>query len=175
MPFTSENIANGPLIRARSNFVVAITFPRLLGAFKPQGAFGWYAAWNIVGFFAILLFVPETKALSLEELDQGEYRFSDDRCLACFYSRTPTQSPSLFGANAYPCGVSDQGATAQHQEVHLPHEGRSITTALRVRRWDRGEGFCARGHGPQGTHDRGYLVLTRRTVFLCHDNTLQVL
>ncbi|KAI9456302.1 MFS sugar transporter [Russula earlei] len=52
------------------NFVVAMTFPRLLGAFKPQGAFGWYAAWNIVGFFAILLFVPETKALSLEELDQ---------------------------------------------------------------------------------------------------------
>ncbi|OSX66254.1 hypothetical protein POSPLADRAFT_1064660 [Postia placenta MAD-698-R-SB12] len=52
------------------NFVVAITFPRLLGAFKPQGAFGWYAAWNVFGFVAILLFVPETKALSLEELDQ---------------------------------------------------------------------------------------------------------
>ncbi|KAN0116412.1 major facilitator superfamily [Russula decolorans] len=52
------------------NFVVAITFPRLLGAFKPQGAFGWYAGWNIFGFCAILLFVPETKALSLEELDQ---------------------------------------------------------------------------------------------------------
>ncbi|KAH9018016.1 MFS sugar transporter [Lactarius pseudohatsudake] len=52
------------------NFVVAITFLRLLGAFKLQGAFGWYAAWNVVGFFAILLFVPETKALSLEELDQ---------------------------------------------------------------------------------------------------------
>ncbi|KAK0438695.1 uncharacterized protein EV420DRAFT_1623247 [Desarmillaria tabescens] len=44
--------------------------PRLLGAFKPQGAFGWYAAWNVFGFFAILLFLPETKALSLEELDQ---------------------------------------------------------------------------------------------------------
>ncbi|KAK7685296.1 hypothetical protein QCA50_011659 [Cerrena zonata] len=52
------------------NAVVAITFPRLVGAFKPQGAFGWYAAWNIVGFTLILLFVPETKALSLEELDQ---------------------------------------------------------------------------------------------------------
>ncbi|KAK7472875.1 hypothetical protein VKT23_000983 [Stygiomarasmius scandens] len=52
------------------NFVIAITFPRLLGAFRPQGAFGWYAAWNVFGFFAILLFVPETKALSLEELDQ---------------------------------------------------------------------------------------------------------
>ncbi|KAI0326831.1 hypothetical protein GY45DRAFT_1356013 [Cubamyces sp. BRFM 1775] len=52
------------------NFIVAITFPRLLGAFQPQGAFGWYAGWNIMGFFLILLFLPETKALSLEELDQ---------------------------------------------------------------------------------------------------------
>lgn len=56
--------------------MVAITFPRLLGAFKPQGAFGWYAAWNVVGFILILLFVPETKALSLEELDQGEFRIT---------------------------------------------------------------------------------------------------
>lgn len=54
------------------NFVVAITFPALIGAFTPQGAFGWYAAWNCIGWLAVLLFVPETKALSLEELDQGE-------------------------------------------------------------------------------------------------------
>ncbi|KAI0666654.1 hypothetical protein C8Q78DRAFT_1197679 [Trametes maxima] len=52
------------------NFVVAFTFPRLLGAFRPQGAFGWYAGWNVVGFVLVLLFLPETKALSLEELDQ---------------------------------------------------------------------------------------------------------
>jgi len=52
------------------NFVVAFTFPRLLTAFKPQGAFGWYAAWNMLGWLLILLFVPETKRLSLEELDQ---------------------------------------------------------------------------------------------------------
>jgi len=52
------------------NFVISITFPRLLGAFTPQGAFGWYAGWNVIGFVLILLFVPETKALSLEELDQ---------------------------------------------------------------------------------------------------------
>jgi len=52
------------------NFVISITFPRLLGAFKPQGAFAYYAAWNMFGFVAVLLFVPETKALSLEELDQ---------------------------------------------------------------------------------------------------------
>lgn len=57
------------------NFIVALTFPRLLYAFKPQGAFGWYAGWNMIGWFLILLFVPETKALSLEELDQGEFGF----------------------------------------------------------------------------------------------------
>jgi hypothetical protein len=27
------------------NFVLSITFPSLLAAFKPQGAFGFYAAW----------------------------------------------------------------------------------------------------------------------------------
>ncbi|GAA5951544.1 hypothetical protein JCM3765_005965 [Sporobolomyces pararoseus] len=52
------------------NFIVALTFPRLLGAFKPQGAFGWYAGWNIIGTIAVWLFMPETKALTLEELDQ---------------------------------------------------------------------------------------------------------
>jgi hypothetical protein len=52
------------------NFIVALTFPRLLSAFTPTGAFGWYAGWNFIGWFIILLFVPETKALSLEELDQ---------------------------------------------------------------------------------------------------------
>ena len=53
-----------------SNFVVALTVPALLGAWTPQGTFGWFAAWNVFGFVMSLLFVPETKALSLEELDQ---------------------------------------------------------------------------------------------------------
>ncbi|GAA6013681.1 hypothetical protein JCM11491_005057 [Sporobolomyces phaffii] len=52
------------------NFIVALTFPRLLGAFTPQGAFGWYAGWNVIGTILVWLFMPETKALSLEELDQ---------------------------------------------------------------------------------------------------------
>ncbi len=51
------------------NFVLSVTWPSLLKAFKPQGAFSWYAAWNIVGFFAVLFFVPETKEKTLEELD----------------------------------------------------------------------------------------------------------
>ncbi|CAK7267443.1 hypothetical protein SEPCBS119000_002555 [Sporothrix epigloea] len=51
------------------NFVLSVTWPSLLLAFKPQGAFGWYAAWNIIGFIAVLLLMPETKAKTLEELD----------------------------------------------------------------------------------------------------------
>lgn len=52
------------------NFILSFTWPHLLTAFKPQGAFGWYAAWRIIGWVLVLLFVPETKALTLEELDQ---------------------------------------------------------------------------------------------------------
>jgi len=52
------------------NFVLSITWPSLLTAFKPQGAFGWYAGWNIVGFVLVLLFMRETKGKTLEELDQ---------------------------------------------------------------------------------------------------------
>ncbi|KAF7362784.1 MFS domain-containing protein [Mycena venus] len=77
------------------NFVLSITFPSLLAAFKPQGAFGFYAAWCWYVYFIIipsspysptlkliytrlysilwvliLLFVRETKGRTLEELDQ---------------------------------------------------------------------------------------------------------
>jgi Sugar (and other) transporter len=52
------------------NFVLSITWPSMLKAFKPQGAFGWYAAWNLIGFVLVLLFMPETKGKTLEELDQ---------------------------------------------------------------------------------------------------------
>ncbi|KAG5359985.1 Arabinose-proton symporter [Yarrowia sp. C11] len=52
------------------NFILAVTWPSLLAAFTPQGAFGWYAAWNVVGFFLVLCFLPETKNLTLEELDK---------------------------------------------------------------------------------------------------------
>ncbi|RPD60523.1 hypothetical protein L226DRAFT_570024 [Lentinus tigrinus ALCF2SS1-7] len=52
------------------NFVITLTVPALLGSWTPQGVFAWFATWNIFGFVATLLFVPETKALSLEELDR---------------------------------------------------------------------------------------------------------
>ncbi|KAK8233456.1 sugar porter family MFS transporter [Phyllosticta capitalensis] len=57
---------------ATNNFwasVLSLTFPRMLRAFKPQGAFGFYAGLNILALLMIFHFVPETKQRTLEELD----------------------------------------------------------------------------------------------------------
>lgn len=51
------------------NSVLAITWFRMEEVFKPQGAFGWYAAWCMILFLLIFFLLPETKALTLEELD----------------------------------------------------------------------------------------------------------
>ncbi|GAA5967327.1 hypothetical protein JCM3765_005602 [Sporobolomyces pararoseus] len=52
------------------NFLNALVFPLQLVAFRPYGAFYWFAAWNAILFFLVLLFVPETKQRTLEELDE---------------------------------------------------------------------------------------------------------
>lgn len=57
---------------ATNNFwgtVVSLTFPRQLRAFSTAGAFGFYAAMNLIAFVMIFLWLPETKQRSLEELD----------------------------------------------------------------------------------------------------------
>lgn len=46
------------------NFIIAFTFPALRTAFTSQGAFGWYAAWCIVLWILVILFMPETKGTS---------------------------------------------------------------------------------------------------------------
>eukprot|EP00026_Physarum_polycephalum_P005773 Phypoly_transcript_05811.p1 GENE.Phypoly_transcript_05811~~Phypoly_transcript_05811.p1 ORF type:complete len:545 (+),score=68.22 Phypoly_transcript_05811:139-1773(+) len=51
------------------SFILGFTFPNLLKAFTPQGAFGFYAAWCALGWLLIFLLVPETKGLTLEQLD----------------------------------------------------------------------------------------------------------
>ncbi|KAG1848848.1 hypothetical protein C8R48DRAFT_778779 [Suillus tomentosus] len=52
------------------NFVLSITWPWLILAFGPQGAFGWYATWCCILWVLVLLLVRETKDKTLEELDQ---------------------------------------------------------------------------------------------------------
>ncbi|KAI2751962.1 hypothetical protein DTO012A8_9799 [Penicillium roqueforti] len=52
------------------NFILAVTWPSLRAAFTIQGAFAWHASWCLVGWWMVLLFMPETKGKTLEELDQ---------------------------------------------------------------------------------------------------------
>ncbi|KAJ5749675.1 Major facilitator superfamily domain general substrate transporter [Penicillium manginii] len=49
--------------------VLSITFPRMLWAMTPTGAFCFYAGLNVTALVMIFLFVPETKQRTLEELD----------------------------------------------------------------------------------------------------------
>ncbi|BFZ58126.1 hypothetical protein PYCC9005_005185 [Savitreella phatthalungensis] len=49
--------------------VLSLTFPRMLVAFGVTGSFIFYAGTNLLALFLIFLFVPETKQLSMEELD----------------------------------------------------------------------------------------------------------
>ncbi|CAG8526431.1 unnamed protein product [Penicillium salamii] len=52
------------------NFILGVTWPALKAAFTAQGAFSWYAGWCVIGWWLVLLFMPETKGKTLEELDQ---------------------------------------------------------------------------------------------------------
>lgn len=55
------------------NFIVSFTWPSMKDSKEglgPSGAFAWYGVWCLIGWWLILLFVPETKDLTLEELDQ---------------------------------------------------------------------------------------------------------
>ncbi|KAK9778806.1 putative Major facilitator superfamily (MFS) profile domain-containing protein [Seiridium cardinale] len=51
------------------NAVLSLTWPSLVQSWTNQGAFSWYASWNLVGWVLVLFFVPETKEKTLEELD----------------------------------------------------------------------------------------------------------
>ncbi|KAL2881233.1 hypothetical protein SGCOL_003524 [Colletotrichum sp. CLE4] len=51
------------------NFIISFTWPQMIASFGVTGAFVWYACWNLVGFVVAYFFLPETKNLTLEELD----------------------------------------------------------------------------------------------------------
>lgn len=50
--------------------VLSFTFPKILAALKPQGAFLLYAALNVLAFVLVFLVVPETRQKTLDELDE---------------------------------------------------------------------------------------------------------
>lgn len=51
------------------NFIISFTWPALEEAYGITGAFCWYAGWNVFGWIFCYFFLPETKNLTLEELD----------------------------------------------------------------------------------------------------------
>jgi sugar porter (SP) family MFS transporter len=50
--------------------VLSLTFPSILLALRPKGAFSLYAILNVLAFVLVFLFVPETKMKTLDELDE---------------------------------------------------------------------------------------------------------
>ena len=54
----------GPL-----NFLISFTWPEMMDKFTTTGGFYWYATWNIFGWIFAYFLVPETKGMTLEELD----------------------------------------------------------------------------------------------------------
>ncbi|GME25686.1 Sugar/inositol transporter [Neofusicoccum parvum] len=49
--------------------ILSLTFPPLLSALSPTGAFGFYAGLNMLAFVLLFFIVPETRQRTLEELD----------------------------------------------------------------------------------------------------------
>lgn len=100
--------------------VLSITFPRLLRAFHPVGAFCFYAGLNVTALIMIFFWVPETKQRTLEELD---YVFAVPTRTHMKYQLTKAlpywlKRYVLFqkGATLEPLYKFD-GAVAEHQKV----------------------------------------------------------
>lgn len=51
------------------NFIISFSWPKMVKVFGNTGAFCWYAGWNIFGWIFTYFLLPETKGLTLEELD----------------------------------------------------------------------------------------------------------
>lgn len=84
-----------------------------MGAFKPEGAFGWYAAWCLILWVLVLLFMPETKALTLEELVRFTYPTSPIFMLTLI----PFVGPSLQRSNMEALQLPTQGRHVVVQEA----------------------------------------------------------
>jgi hypothetical protein len=52
------------------HFILSLTWPALVAALRPQGAFGFYAAWNFFPTVCTYFLLPATKNRTLEKLDQ---------------------------------------------------------------------------------------------------------
>ncbi|KAG7007644.1 sugar transporter [Physcia stellaris] len=105
--------------------VLSITFPRLLRAFHPVGAFCFYAALNLTALVMIFFWVPETKQRTLEELDyvfavptRTHMKYQLTKALPYWFKRYVFRNKS---ARLEPLYKFD-GAVAEHQKVAVLKE-----------------------------------------------------
>jgi hypothetical protein len=97
------------------NFLLALTWPLLVEAFQPQGAFGWYAAWCLILWILVLLFMPETKGRPIPW-------WSPEDCTRTnlLYRADPRRTgPSLLSPNLEACFVSTKERSLACEEVRL--------------------------------------------------------
>ncbi|ODQ63389.1 hypothetical protein NADFUDRAFT_53656 [Nadsonia fulvescens var. elongata DSM 6958] len=70
------------------DFVLSMTWPKMADSMTTSGGLFFYGAWNLAAFVFTYFFVPETKQLTLEELDevfaQGSHKFFKDRAKTLF-------------------------------------------------------------------------------------------
>jgi SP family sugar:H+ symporter-like MFS transporter len=58
------------LVQWLTNFLVTMTFPILLGSIGLGFSYGIYAAFGIIAYFFVRLFVQETKGRTLEDMSR---------------------------------------------------------------------------------------------------------
>ncbi|SPO39294.1 related to arabinose-proton symporter [Pseudozyma flocculosa] len=70
------------------NGVLSLTFPAMTETLTNTGAFCFYGAWNVFGFVYTYFLLPETKSLTLEELD-AVFSVSNRRHAGYFAKKLP--------------------------------------------------------------------------------------
>ncbi|KAL8818247.1 MAG: hypothetical protein Q9191_007983 [Dirinaria sp. TL-2023a] len=105
--------------------VLSITFPRLLRAFHPVGAFCFYAGLNLTALVMIFFWVPETKQRTLEELDyvfavptRKHMSYQLTKALPYFFKRHVLRQKNARLEPLY----RFEGAVAEHQKVAVVGE-----------------------------------------------------
>ncbi len=111
---------------ATNNFwasVLSLTFPRMLQAFTPQGAFGFYAGLNAVAFCMIFFWLPETKQRTLEELDyvfavptRTHMRYQINQVAPYWFKTTVLRRKGLTPPQLYKFDSDEYLEATQHHE-----------------------------------------------------------
>lgn len=83
------------------NFIISFTWPMLRVAYGDAGAFYWYAAWNIFGWIFAYFLLPETKNLTLEELDMV-FGITNRQHAAYYLKKLPWYFRKFIGMDVEP-------------------------------------------------------------------------